>query len=593
MWKFTFLKGIWEQEDIINNILAESDTNYEGGITINSFNILIGGEAGQGLKTVSHILGKALYRMGFSVFTSRDFMSRIRGGHNFDKVRFGSEDIAGPSDKVDIIVALNEETVVRHRDELKEDGVIITEKKDAGGENVVEIPAGKIAGEINPKGINTVYLGALIKILGLDRNECEKVIAEFFEDEGIVDDNCELLEKGYHEVEERYEVTVSRNNENRIYLDGKDAIGLGAMAAGVKFYTAYPMSPSTGIMNYLAGKQRDGGPVVEQAESEIGAINMALGAAYGGVRAMTGTSGGGFALMAEGMGLAGITETPLVVAEIQRPGPATGLPTRTEQGDLQFVINVSQGEFPLVVLAPRDQEDAFYQTFRAFNLAEKYQLPVVILGDQFLVDSSRSVEEFDFESLEIERHLLSPAEQEGEYKRYEITADGISPRAYPGQLPGQTVLVDSDEHDEAGHITESAEVRKAMVDKRMKKMDRLREEDLQEPEYIGREDADYLLAGWGSTRGPLLEAQKLLSAEGISAGVLSFADVWPLPRQELESRTEGVVKFITVENNATGQFANLVRQETGIKADNEILKYDGSPFSGKEITRRVKEVITQ
>jgi 2-oxoglutarate ferredoxin oxidoreductase subunit alpha len=261
------------------------------------------------------------------------------------------------------------------------------------------------------------------------------------------------LNKGYQEADKHYNYneTEADQKKKEILIDGTDAIALGAITAGVKFYTAYPMSPSTGIMNYIAGKQKDLGIVVEQAESEIGAINMALGASFGGVRSMTGTSGGGFALMAEGMGLAGVTETPLVVAEIQRPGPATGLPTRSEQGDLLFVINVSQGEFPLMVISPRDQEDAFYQTFRAFNLAEKYQIPVVILGDQFLADTAKTMEEFNFDRLNIKRYILSEEEKNKEYNRYEITDDGISPRGYPGQIAEGVVLADSDEHNQACH----------------------------------------------------------------------------------------------------------------------------------------------
>ncbi|HLV09218.1 MAG TPA: 2-oxoacid:acceptor oxidoreductase subunit alpha [Halanaerobiales bacterium] len=558
-----------------------------------NLNMLIGGKAGQGLETMAYILDKTLYRMGYQVFSSKDYMSRIRGGHNFVKIRFGTEKITAPGDRVDILVALNKETIDIHKDKLSREGIVVYENEQEGISNLKVIPAADIAGEINPKGVNTVYIGAVLKLLGLGIESCQQVIKEYFEKEKIIKDNLELLNNGYQKAERYYNFNETELDQKKkeILIDGTAAIALGAITAGVKFYTAYPMSPSTGIMNYLAGKQKEAGIVVEQAESEIGAINMALGASFGGVRAMTGTSGGGFALMAEGMGLAGITETPLVIAEIQRPGPATGLPTRTEQGDLLFVVNVSQGEFPLMVISPRDQEDAFYQTFRAFNLADKYQIPVVILGDQFLADSAKTMEEFDFARLSINRYLLSGEEENEEYKRYEITDDGISPRAYPGQIAGGVVLADSDEHNQAGHITESAELRKTMVDKRMKKSNKLIDEDLNEPEYTGESDIDYLLIGWGSTYGPLLEAQKLLTAEGVNTGLLSFADVWPLPRKKLEKWASRDVEMIIVENNATAQFARLLSSETGIIIDRKILKYDGRPFSGEEIYQKIKEVV--
>ncbi|HKL74543.1 MAG TPA: 2-oxoacid:acceptor oxidoreductase subunit alpha, partial [Halanaerobiales bacterium] len=344
--------------------------------------------------------------------------------------------------------------------------------------------------------------------------------------------------------------------------------------------------------NYIAGKQDELGLVVEQAEDEIAAINMALGASYGGIRAMTGTSGGGFALMAEAVGLAGITETPLVIAEVQRPGPATGLPTRTEQGDLLFAINVSQGEFPLMVMAPRDHEDAFYQTFRAHNLAEKYQIPVVILSDQYLADSTVSIPEYDFSDLEINRHLVQEKSGESEeYNRYEVTEDGISPRAYPGLLEGEVVLADSDEHDKHGYIVEDGNKRIEMADKRMKKLDKLISEDLLEPEYYGEKEIDYLFLSWGSTYGVLKETIDLLNEDGIDAGVLSFNDIWPLPQKELEKWVDKDIELIDVENNSTAQFAKLLRSETSIEVDNKILKYDGRPFTADEVYNRFKSEV--
>ncbi|MFW6279316.1 MAG: 2-oxoacid:acceptor oxidoreductase subunit alpha, partial [Bacillota bacterium] len=307
------------------------------------------------------------------------------------------------------------------------------------------------------------------------------------------------------------------------------------------------------------------------------------------------TSGGGLALMNEGVGLSGITETPLVITDVQRPGPATGLPTRTSQGDLLFAINSSQGEFPIMVTAPRNHESAFYNTFRVLNLADKYQIPVIILSDQFLADSATNIPEFDLDNLTIEHSLVDKNEyQDGnEYQRYEITENGISPRAYPGQIPGTTIVADSDEHDEKGHIVESAEQRKAMADKRARKEELLKEEDLKEPLYLGPEEKniDYLLLGWGSTYGPLQEALELLQKDGLEVGYLSFTDIWPLPEKELKQWKDKNVQMINVENNSRGQFSRLLRQETGINVQHNILKYDGRPFSGQEIYARIKEEV--
>ena len=554
-------------------------------------NIVIGGEAGQGLKTMSIILGKTLFKAGYHIFSSQDYMSRVRGGHNFIKIRISDREVNGPADRIDILVALKQEAIANHHANLKDKGVVVseTDKEDLKNK-LIKKPAEEIAREINIKALNIIFVGAVLKLLGLEKEICQEVVADYFDKESIVKDNIKLLAKGYEFTETLKDVETNLSAREEIYLDGNTAIGLGALAGGVKFYAAYPMSPSTSIMNYIADRQQETGVVVEQAEDEIAAINMALGASYGGLRSMTGTSGGGFSLMAEAFGLAGITETPLVIALVQRPGPATGLPTRTEQGDLQFVIHASQGEFPLMVIALRDQEDAFYQTVRALNLADKYQIPVVILSDQFLADSAKNVKEFSYDQIEVNRHLAE-LKKDDEYKRYKITTDGISPRIYPGQVEGQTVLVDSDEHDEEGHIIEDAETRKAMVDKRSRKLEKLIEEDLQQPEYVGQEDVDYLILAYGSTCGPVQEAVELLTESGIKAGGLMFYDVWPLPQKELEKWAEQKPKLITVEINSTAQLAGLIQGETMIKINDSILKYDGRPFSGQEIYHRLKDEV--
>ena len=561
------------------------------------YNILIGGEAGQGLKTTAYLLGKTIFKNGYHVFTTKDYMSRVRGGHNFIKIRFSDSEIKSPKDKLDLIIALNEETIDKHLIDLKDEGVLLADKELNDLENSVAVNAKEIAKEINSKGVNSVFIGALLKTIGFDLVEAEKVIGQYFADDNQkVEDNILLLKKGYKSCDNinRFELSGIEKNDNRLYIDGNQAIGLGAATAGVSFYTAYPMSPSTGILNYLAKNQKRLSIAVEQAEDEIGAINMALGAAYGGSRAMVGTSGGGFALMNEGLGMSGIGEIPLVIAEVQRPGPATGLPTRTSQGDLNFVINSSQGEFPLIVIAPKDQEDAFYQSFRAHNLADKYQVPVIVLSDQFLADSSSDIKKMNLDDLKINRNLYSNNrdKEENEYKRYKLTEDGISPRAYPGSLENDTILVDSHEHNEYGRVTEDEDLRNNMIKKRKAKINKFQKEDLNPAEYFGDEEIEYLVIGWGSSYGPILEAVKRLKDEGNKIGFLSFNDIWPLPKNKLKKWKKKNVEKIVIENNSTGQFSSLLGSELQLEIENKILKYTGRPFSGDEIYERLtNEVI--
>nr|WP_169725623.1 2-oxoacid:acceptor oxidoreductase subunit alpha [Caldanaerobacter subterraneus] len=350
----------------------------------------------------------------------------------------------------------------------------------------------------------------------------EKAIKEEF-NKDIAELNLQALKKGYDLVDT--EISLKISEDKNILINGNRAVALGAIAAGCKFYCGYPMTPSTGILTFMSHHSNEMGIAVEQVEDEIAALNMALGASYAGVRAMTGSSGGGFALMVEALSLAGMIEVPVVVIDVQRPAPATGFPTRTEQADLQFVIYAGHGEFTRMVIALRDVEDAFYQTARAFNIAEKYQIPALLLSDQHLADSLKTVEPFDFDKITIERYISGEeAITEEEYKRYKITPTGVSPRILPGKIPGQVVLVDSDEHDEEGHITESAEIRKAMVEKRLRKFEYLKEE-IQEPWFIGKENPENLVIGWGSTYGAIKEAVESLVDEGFSIGCLIFGDI--------------------------------------------------------------------
>lgn len=555
------------------------------------YNLLIGGAAGQGIDTAAAVLEKALKRSGYHVFTMRDFMSRVRGGHNFTTVRFGPEPVYGHSGRFTGIIAFNEETVRLHKDELVEGGFILCDAVlNVDDPRAVKIGMAEIArslGAANAAG--SVAIGAVLKLFKVGLPGIEEVLGEFIKEKYLAL-NLQAAEKGHALVEERY-AHLGGNCSDCLLITGSKALSLGALAAGLKFYSAYPMSPSTTIMEYLAAKGLKAGVVVEQAEDEIAAINMALGASFAGARAMTGTSGGGFSLMVEALGLSGMAEIPLVVVDVQRPGPVTGLPTRTEQSDLKFVISASQGEFPRMVIALRDHTDSFYQTIRAFHLAEKYQIPVILLSDQYLGDASATIAPYALDGIEVFPCGVSDAKQQ-EYLRYRYTEDGISPRLLPGKSE-HFVTADSDEHDERGWITESAAVRVSMADKRFKKIEKLTEE-LQEPEFIGSEDFSTLLLGWGSTYGLIREAVDTLNKDhGGGYAALVFGDVYPLPQKLLKENSEKARSILNVEQNATGQLAGLIREYTGIACTGSVLKYDGRQISAQEIVERVLQEVQQ
>lgn len=551
------------------------------------YNILVGGAAGQGIDTTVANLEILLKKAGYYVFTVRDFMSRVRGGHNFSLIRFGSEEITSHSNKIDGIIALDDDTVELHKNELTKDGFILCDSKlNTTDPKAIKLNMDGMAKELgNIRVSGSIAIGAILKLFGIGMDHVEETMKSLVK-EAYIDMNIKAVKLGFDSVETKFSLTEGKFSDWMV-LSGSESLALGAIAAGLKFYSAYPMSPSTAIMEYLASKSEKADFVVEQAEDEIAAINMAIGASFAGARAMTGTSGGGFCLKVEALGLSAIAEIPLVAVDVQRPGPATGLPTRTEQSDLKFVISASQGEFPRMVIALRNHKDAFYQTIRAFHIAEKYQMPVIILSDQYLGDSTATVEPFDISNIEVAEP--SNAEyKEGEYLRYKLTESGISPRLIPGKSKN-FVSADSDEHDERGFITESSEVRIQMMDKRMKKLDLLKDE-LIEPEFFGDENCETLLLGWGSTYGPIAEAIKLLNeAEPGKYGALSFGDVYPLPTKLLTQKAKQATRIINVEQNATGQLKDLIREQTGIVCTESILKYDGRQISGEEIVERVQK----
>jgi 2-oxoglutarate ferredoxin oxidoreductase subunit alpha len=552
------------------------------------YNILVGGKAGQGMDTFAGLLEKILQRLGFNIYAHSDYMSRVRGGHNFFYIRFSDKELYSYSPHVDVVFALDEETVENHNNKLKKDGIIIAESDTGKDKDIIYLPLSEIAGKLkNAMVASTIGLGAILKYFGLPMDAAIEVIKDELS-EKIVEDNIAAIKEGYNLLDTKYNLETQKNE--KILINGNQSVGVGAIAAGVKFYCGYPMTPSTGVLNYIAQHADEYEIAVDQVEDEVAALNMALGASYAGVRAMTGSSGGGFALMVEALSLAGMIEVPIVLINVQRPGPATGFPTRTEQADLQFMIHAGHGEFPRMIMAFRDAEDAFYQTARAFNIAEKYQIPVLLMSDQYLADSIVSKEPFDFNKIKIERNIANEINTDEEYKRYKFTEDGISPRILPGKMEGQVVLVDSDEHDEFGNITESDEIRIKMVDKRLKKLEGLREEVV-EPWFVGQENPENLVVCWGSTYGTVKEAVSKLNAEGVSIGALIFGDIWPFPTKKLLELSKNAKKIIDVEQNATAQLDNLMRQEALIKSTDKILKYDGRPFSGEEVYLKVMEVL--
>lgn len=554
------------------------------------YTILVGGAAGQGIDTVIHLLERTVKRHGYYVFTYKNFMSMVRGGHNFMQVRFSDRPISTYSSKLDMIFALNEETIMLHRDRLKPDGVVILDREIATAEEFNHLPLIQVAKELNNQKVYpTIGFGALVNYFGLSLDVAENVIDDVLGTK-ISDINKQALLKGYEMLDRKYQ--LEKREDKHILINGNQALALGAIAAGCKYYCGYPMTPSSSVMTYISAKSEEMGIVVDQIEDEVGALNMALGASYAGVRAMTGSSGGGFALMTEALSLAGIIETPIVVFNAQRPGPATGLSTRSEQADLRFMIHAGHGEFPRMVIALRTPDDAFYQTARAFNLAEKYQIPVLIMTEEYLADYSTTLEPFDFSKIKIERYLATEEDITDErYKRYKFTKDGISPRLIPGKIKGQVVLVDSHEHNEYGNIEEDAENRTKMMDKRMKKLEELMG-DIQEPWFIGDGEPENLIVCWGATYGAVKEAVDRLKTQGKSFGALIYGDIWPFPAKKLNEIGRTAKRIIDIEQNATGQLESLINEKTDIKCTHRILKYDGRPLNADEIIERLNCQIT-
>jgi 2-oxoglutarate ferredoxin oxidoreductase subunit alpha len=564
----------------------------------------IGGEAGQGIESGGAGFAKVLARGGLYVFGLQDYMSRIRGGHNFYQIRASETPLYSHTDDVHLLMALIPETVERHRDEIVPGGALIYDADlevdkailEEKGIKLYSVPLFGIAQEVGEKIMaNTAAFGAAAGVTEYDFEPMAGVIRDNFAKKGeaVVDANLEVARRAYDFARERYADDFAYKLEPveapaRMVINGNHALSIGALLGGCRFISAYPMTPASSILEWLATHASRYGLVAKHSEDEIAALCMAIGASHAGARAMTATSGGGFSLMVEALGLAGMTETPVVIVEAQRPGPSTGMPTRTEQGDLLFMLRASQGEFPRIVLTPGTVEGCFHAGWRALNLAEKYQCPVIVLIDNFLANSIRSIprSDFHFEHVEIDRgELLTDEELDqltDDYKRYAITAEGISPRALPGH-PRAVFVACSDEHDEYGNFAdEDPENRVKMVQKRLRKSEAATGE-MSAPALYGPEEAAITLLGWGSTYGPVREAVNRLNENGEEVNFLHFTDVWPFPEAKALPLLESAQRLVAVENNATGQFARLVRAYTGIQVDDQILRFDGRPLSPEYI----------
>ncbi len=578
----------------------------------NKINLMVGGEAGAGITRSGFLFAKACLRGGLFTFGANDYQSLIRGGQNFYIIRAEAQEIYSQNDTIDLLIALNKETILLHKDELVPGGgiiydgdhVIIT-KEELGRDDLklYSVPLRKIVKELEGPQIveNTVALGAANALLKYEPEILNEVIKDTFNPK-TAKQNIKAAKQGYDYAQEHYKddfgyqlQKTDRAGKHKIFLTGNEAVGLGAIKAGCKLYAAYPMTPATSLLHFLAPRDREYNMVVIHTESEISAANMVAGASYAGIRTMTATSGGGFCLMSESLGMMGMTETSPVILLVQRPGPSTGLPTYSAQGDLRFAIHASQGEFPRVIIAPGDVTEAFYNTIQAFNLAEKYQIPAIIITDKYLAESHGTTAPFDQNRIRIVRgNLITDEEHKGEeeYKRHKFTVDGISPRAMPG-IKGARVRTNADEHNELGYTTEDPALTTKMTDKRFKKLEALTKglDNCETVKFYGPEEAEATILGWGSTKGPIREAMKLLSQEGIKINYLQIIYLTPFPVKNVKKIMKKVKKTIVVENNKTSQLTSLIREHLLIAVDHKILKYDGRPFNPVALSQRIKEVL--
>jgi len=576
-----------------------------------TFAIGIGGAAGQGVATPGDIFAKIFSRRGLHVNAYNAYQSIIRGGHTFLTIRTGSENVTNMGDRIDLLIPLNQDAMDRHLRLLTTGAACIYNANmikpgtAAAGVQLCALPVSKLADITRNKiAQNTLAIGGALSMMGIGFQAVESVLTEQFKkkDETVVAENVGLARAGYDYATKNFEPFARPlpMTENRYaVLSGNTAMAMGGAAAGVKFYCAYPMSPSTGVLHWMAAHARKAGIMVRQVEDEIGVINMAIGAAHGGVRAMCATSGGGFALMSEGLGLSAMMETPVVVIDCQRAGPSTGVPTKTEQGDLWQVLGAGFGDYPRVIAAPLDIGDCFKLIPEIFNVVDRFQCPGIVVCDLLLSEGRLSVDpkDLDFNPIIDRGELITTASgpgSEGAYKRYRISDSGISPRAIPG-VPGHIHTVASDEHDEDGVLISdeftNTTKRRAMMEKRMRKVAGI-EATIPPPALRGRRDAYVTLIGWGSTKGVIEEACEILCEQGILANQLQIRWLVLLHGEAILDILRGSQHTIIVENNYSGQFARYLRSETSFVPNGYVRKYDGEPFMPHHIVEAVKEQLT-
>jgi len=575
-------------------------------------NWAIGGEAGDGIASTGKIFAQALSRAGRHVFTSKDFASRIRGGYTAYKIRTSVDRVESVVDRLDILIALTERTIDENMDELHEGSVIIYDGERSTMEDV-EVPDGMVGLSVPLQRLaedaggaimaNVVALGAACEVAKFPIENLDESLEKRFSDKGeaIVENNKEAARLGQQHVQEEYDhdfdYDIETTDNDYVLLNGDEAIGMGAIAAGCRFYSGYPITPATDVMEYLTGRIEQYGGKVVQAEDELSAINMALGAARAGARAMTATSGPGIDLMTETFGLVATTETPLVICDVMRSGPSTGMPTKQEQGDLNMTLYGGHGEIPRFVVAPTSVSECFWKTVEAFNYAEKYQTPVYLVSDLALAVTEQTFppEAFDMDEVEIDRgKVVDETEVDGwldERDRFQPhfpTADGISPRTFPGTTDGAHMTTGL-EHDELGRRTEEEEVRIEQVDKRQRKVDTAREEEDWDYREFGDSEADTLVVSWGSNEGAMREALGLLEERGHDVRFISVPYIFPRP--DLSEEIEAAEDVIVVECNATGQFADVIEHDV-LQRVQRVNKYNGVRFKADELATDIENTLT-
>lgn len=569
------------------------------------FSLSIGGAAGQGIATPGNILARLFAARGLRLNAYNAYQSIVRGGHIFLTLRVSDRKIYSHGDRLNLLVCLNQDTMDRHLGLMEPgsrvifDGDTITPGAAADGVHMCQMPVAELSGGSRNKVIqNTISLGVIAYLLGLDFDILDRSLMAQLQAKGqdTVDENVAAARAGFDYAAANFEVypyPVPNETKPLALWTGNVALAMGGAAAGVKFYCAYPMSPSTGVLHWMARNARELDIMVRQGEDEIAVANMVIGAAHAGCRAMCATSGGGFALMTEAIGAAAMMEIPSVFIDVQRAGPSTGVPTKTEQGDLWQVLGASQGDFERFIVAPRDALDAFNTIPELFNLCDGYQCPGIVLTDLLISEGTFSVDPDDIDMHpKIDRgELITETSANGGYLRYEDTESGVSPRALPG-VEGFVHVVATDEHDQDGVLISdeftNPHKRRRMVEKRARKFDHV-DDDIAPPKLEGPNDADVTLIGWGSTYGVIKDAVGLLQLQGVSANHLSIKWIVPLHADTVTEVVSNAKRTIIVENNHSGQFHRYLRSVTGIAIDGHIRKYDGEPFMPHHIVDGVLE----